>query len=245
MSGAEVAIAVLVLSAAWIQGALGFGFGLVVMAVLPRILPLQVAVPFTAVFGVAVASLIFLRYREHASLRETWPMVVGSLAGLPIGILALKDLDPDPCIRALGVFIVLFVIQASWPRRLAPRDRPPVSRAWAGPAGFVAGIFGGAFAMGGPPVIAYTSARRLSPARFKGVLQGFFMVNTAVMIGMLGAADLLGSESLMRNLLYAPAVPLGIWLGTRYGDRLNPVLFRRAVLAALLLLGVLYAVGGA
>ena len=167
MSAADLAVAGLVLAAAFIQGVIGFGFGLVVMSVLPRLLPLQAAVPFTAVYGLVVAFLIFHRYRQHASARETWPMIAGSLVGLPIGVLALRTLDPDPCIRALGVFIVLFVIQAFWPRRIAAHDRPPVSRAWAAPAGLLGGVFGGAFAMGGPPVIAYTAARRVSPATFK------------------------------------------------------------------------------
>lgn len=245
MTGADLLIGLLVLSAALIQGVIGFGFGLVVMSVLPRLLPLQSAVPFTAVYGTVVAFLIFLRYRQHASARETWPMILGSLAGLPFGILALRDLDPDPCIRALGVFIVLFVVQAAWPRRIAPHDRPPVSRGWALPAGFLGGVFGGAFAMGGPPVIAYTTARRLSPEAFKGALQGFFAVNTLVMLGMLSYAGMITKDTLLRNLILAPMIPLGIWLGVRYGDRLQPSVFRRVVLAALFVLGVVYAVGGA
>ncbi len=238
-------VAALVLCAAFIQGVIGFGFGLVVMSVLPRLLPLQVAVPFTATYGVVVALLIFWRYRKHAAPRESAPMILGSLLGLPIGITALRELDPDPCIRALGVFIVLFVIQSAWPRKIAPHERAPVACGWAVPAGFLAGIFGGAFAMGGPPVIAYTNARRLSPAGFKGVLQGFFVVNTAVMVALLGWAGMINGETLSRNLLFAPMIPLGIWLGARYGDRLHPSVFRRIVLGALLLLGVLYAVRGA
>ncbi|MDF1702150.1 MAG: sulfite exporter TauE/SafE family protein [Planctomycetota bacterium] len=245
MTGADLIVAGLVLAAALIQGVIGFGFGLVVMSVLPRFVPLQSAVPFVAVYGLVVATILFQRYRAHAPLREIWPMVLGSLAGLPLGVLALRNLDPDPCIRALGVFIILFVAQAAWPRRVAPHDRPPLARAWALPAGFLAGIIGGAFAMGGPPVIAYTSARRLSPAGFKGVLQGFFMTYTLVMVGMLSASGLVTQATLLRNLLFAPAIPLGIWLGARYGERLHPTLFRRIVLAALLLLGVTYAVGGA
>ena len=99
--------------------------------------------------------------------------------------------------------------------------------------------------MGGPPVIAYTTARRLSPATFKAVLQGFFAVNTAAMLGMLAFAGMITTETLTWNLWFSPMIPLGIWLGARYGDKLQPSVFRRAVLAALLGLGVLYAVRGA
>lgn len=99
--------------------------------------------------------------------------------------------------------------------------------------------------MGGPPVIAYTTARRVSPATFKAVLQGFFLINSLLLVGMLGVSGLLTRDLLLRNLLFAPMIPLGILLGARYGDRLHPSMFRRAVLAALLGLGVLYAVRGA
>ncbi|MDA1193582.1 MAG: sulfite exporter TauE/SafE family protein [Planctomycetota bacterium] len=243
MTAEHVAIAVLVFAAAFTQGSIGFGFGLVVMAALPTMLPLQVAVPFTAVYGACVAAIIFWRYRRHASAREMLPMLIGSVAGLPLGILALRDLDPEPCIRALGVFLIAFVLQAAWPRRTAAPEREAVARRWGVPAGFAAGLFSGAFAMGGPPVIAYATARRFSPATFKGVLQGYFMITTAILVGMLAYAGLLTSTVLEHNLHFAPMVPLGIWIGTRYGDRIPPVLFRRFVLGALLLLGLKYVVG--
>ncbi len=240
----DVGIAALVLAAAFSQGVIGFGYGLIVMSVLPRFLALDVAVPFTLVHGFIVAGIGYLRYRAHAPWREIGPMLGGALFGVPLGVFALTSLDPDPCIRVLGALIVVYVLQASWPRRIAPHDQAPLGRLWALPAGFLAGVFGGAFAMGGPPVLVYASARRMSPAAFKGVLQGFFASSTLVSLSVLGSAGVLRPEGLLRNLLYAPLVLLGAWVGMRWGDRLHPVLFRRVVMTALLVLGLSYLIGG-
>ena len=243
MNGPELALAGVVFLGAVTQGVLGFGFGLVVMSIAPRILGLTSAVPFTALFGVCVAAWVFWRYRRHASWQEIGPLLLGGALGLPLGVLALRSLDPEPCVRALGGSIVLYVGYAVWPRRTGPA-RPPVRRRWAPPAGFVAGLFGGAFAMGGPPVITYATARRYSPATFKAVLQGYFVTASATHLVLLGTASLLTTEVLRTNLLLAPALPLGLWVGARYGDRLHPSLFRRIVLGVLLALGVGYLVTG-
>lgn len=243
MSQADLLLGAVVLLAALTQGLLGFGFGLVLMSVAPRLLGLRQAVPFTAVFGVFVAGAVFWRYRRHARWREVAPMLAGGVLGLPLGVLALERLDPGPCIRALGVLLVLYVLHAAWPRGRRGTGRP-VPRPLGVPAGLVAGVFGGAFAMGGPPVIAYANARRLTPATFKGVLQGFFVVASTLQLGLLARAGLLNGAVLRHDLLLAPAVPVGVWLGTRYGDRLHPAVFRRLILSALLVLGALYALRG-
>ena len=70
-------------------------------------------------------------------------------------------------------------------------------------------------------------------------------MNSFILVVLLAFSGLVTGDLLLRNLLFAPMIPLGILLGARYGDRLHPSIFRRAVLLALLGLGVLYAVRGA
>ena len=119
-----------------------------------------------------------------------------------------------------------------------------LGRGWALPAGLAAGALGGAFATGGPPVIAYGTARGLPPFVFKGGLQAFFACTTAAHLVLLAGAGILTQDVALDGALLMPLVPLGTWLGGRYGDRLAPALFRRLVLAALLALGLSYVVGG-
>lgn len=244
MTSDQMAIAVVVLVAAWIQGVIGFAFGLVVMSILPRFLPVPTAVATTAVCGVCVSTLIFLRYREHVIWREVRPQLLGAAVGLPVGVLALKHLDPDPCIRILGASIVLYVLWTFLPQRAPREDMGRVPRRWGMAAGAAAGALGGAFATGGPPVIAYGQARGLPPAAFKAVLQGFFMTASAVHVVLLSANGILTVDIFKDAAIFLPLIPVGTWLGGRLSDKLRPSLFRQLVLAALLVLGVSYLIGG-
>lgn len=244
MTVEHLLLGALVLAAATVQGVIGFAFGLLLMGVLPRFLPLGEAVATTATFGVLVSALIFWRYRRYVLWGEVLPQLLGAAVGLPLGVLALKHLDPDPCVRALGVVIILYLGWSLWPRGETDGPRRRIARAWGLPAGLLAGAFGGAFATGGPPVIAYGAARRLNPKTFKAVLQGFFVTASSVHLVLLGNAGILTADILLRSLIFLPLVPLGTWLGARYGDRLHPVMFRRLVLGALFLLALDYLANG-
>lgn len=234
---AELLIAALVLFAAFAQGVIGFGFGLIVMAVLPRLLPVPVGVATTAVFGVFVSGTLLWRYRHHVDWRTSGRFLLGAVFTLPIGVYALRELDPDPIARALGVVITGYVVWELWPwRRRDPSRR--IAERWAWPAGLCAGILSGAFAMGGPPVIMYATARGYPPAAFRGVLQGFFFPSTILLVANLGVGGVLTVDIALQAAILVPLIPFGTWLGARYGDRLRPEVFRIVVLLALLVLGL-------
>lgn len=240
MTTADLVIAALVLFAAFAQGILGFGFGLIVMALLPRLLALPASVATTAVLGAFVSGTLLWRYRRAVDWRTSGSLLLAAFVGLPLGVLVLRKLDPDPCTRVLGLLIALYALWALAPRRTRSPARQ-AARTWCWPAGFLAGLIGGAFAMGGPPVIVYATARRYPPVAFRAVLQGFFFPATLLHLGNLAAAGILTFDLGLRAALFVPLIPLGAWLGARYGDRLHAETFRVAVMLALLLLGVGYA----
>jgi len=244
MTGTDLEIAALVLGAAVIQGIIGFAFGMVLMSLLPRLLPLGTAVATTATLGVFVAALVFWRYRRHVLWGEVGPQLLGAAVGLPIGVYALQNLPPDPCIRVLGGLLLAYVLLEARPRRAVAAEGPVVPRAWGVPAGLLAGAFGGAFSTGGPPVIAYGNARRFEPRAFKAVLQAFFVTVSTAHLLLLASAGILTARVGTSALLFLPLVVLGTWLGGRCGDLLRPALFRRLVLAALFVLGADYLVLG-
>jgi uncharacterized membrane protein YfcA len=246
VSGVDLLLAGLVLAAAFTQGAIGFGFGLLVMALLPRLMPLAEAVGTVALMGIFVNGFLFWRTRRSFRLADVAPLYLGAAMGLPLGVLLLRNLDPDPATRALGAFLVVYSLWAllvEW--RPAPGPRGPAwGRGWAVPAGFLAGILGGAFATGGPPVIVYAHARRWPPDAFKALLQGFFVAATATHLVLLAGASILTPSLAGHAVPFLPLLPLGVWLGARWGERLAPVAFRRLVLAALFALGAEYLVAG-
>jgi uncharacterized membrane protein YfcA len=85
--------------------------------------------------------------------------------------------------------------------------------------GFVAGIFGGAYGMNGPPLVIYGSLRRWSPEHFRATLQGYFL--PASLVGLLGywLAGLWVRDVTHYYLLSLPvalaAIVLGRWINRR------------------------------
>jgi hypothetical protein len=99
-------------------------------------------------------------------------------------------------------------------------------------------VLGGAYNTSGPPVILYGNCRRWSRDSFKSNLQGFFVVNSVVVLLSHGVAGGFTAEVWGLVPFGLGAAVVGIVAGTGLDKRLNPETFRKVVLVLLLVLGV-------
>jgi uncharacterized membrane protein YfcA len=108
----------------------------------------------------------------------------------------------------------------------------------AGLAGFLAGFFGGASSLNGPPVIVYATWQRWPKECFKGTIQSFFLFNNILITaGHVGAG--IFTASLMRWVyLGLPALALGMLAGAWVSRRMDQHKFRRFVLVLSVLVGL-------
>jgi uncharacterized membrane protein YfcA len=82
-----------------------------------------------------------------------------------------------------------------------------------------------------------------SPASFIGDMAAYFVASCAILLAGLAIGDRISSEALYPAfLVWLPVSLLGNLLGTVAGTRLPPRLFRRAVLALLVVCGVVAAI---
>jgi hypothetical protein len=109
---------------------------------------------------------------------------------------------------------------------------------WAFTAGFLAGVLGGAYNTAGPPVILYGNCRRWPRDNFKSNLQGFFMVNSIVVLISHFLAGGFTAEVWRIVPFGLGAAILGILAGLRLDKHLNPQTFRKIVLVLLLVVGI-------
>ncbi len=228
-----IVIAVLFLGT-FTQSATGFGIGLVSMSLLPVILPIQTASPLVALAALTLEGVLLLRYRSAFNLKAIWQVSVGSVIGVPVGIWALKQVDEKIVLMILGVVILGYAAYALLALHLPALDHP----IWSYGIGLLAGMLGGAYNTAGPPVIIYGDCRRWLPAEFKSNLQGFFLVNsTVVLSGHLIAHTItpaIGRLYLQSLPFMAAAVLAGVTLD-RY---LDPLRFRKIVLVLLAFMGL-------
>ena len=105
-------------------------------------------------------------------------------------------------------------------------------------SGLAAGMLGGAYNTGGPPVVIYGTSLGWDSEQFKANLQALFMINSVLVIGAHVAAGHV-TALVFENLLVAlPVTVLGTLVGFWLSRRINEAAFRKAVLLLLIAVGV-------
>ena len=218
-----------------IRAAFGFGNALLAMPLLILLLGPKSAAPLAALVGLVTAAAMLVGDWKELQLREVLTLLLASLAGIPLGLYFLAEV-PEVMVKAiLGLVLVGF---GSFNLLHLQPGRPV--KAWlALPAGFLAGILGGAYNTNGPPVVVYGLLRGWDREKFRISLQGYFLITGLAIVAGHGLAGLWTARILSQFLASIPAVVLAVLAGDRIASRLSGERFNRAVNLLLILLGIL------
>ena len=230
----NILLIVIVFFAVFTQSLTGFGSGLIAMALLPELLGIQVAAPLVALLCGTLELVLLVRYRSAIKFKSVWRLIIASIVGVPLGIYAVARLDENIILAGLGIVLAGYALYALLNLKLPELKQ----NAWAYFAGFVGGILGGAYNTNGPPVIIYGSCRKWEPAEFKGNLQGFFIINSIMIIVSHAVSRHFTTQVWQDYLLILPVLALGVLVGVRMDRYLNPLVFRKIVLVLLFVMGL-------
>lgn len=227
-----IAVPLILLASTLIRAFFGFGDAVFAMPLLTLAVGLAVATPLMGLVSVVVGAIVLVRTWRDVDLGSVRRLVAGSVVGIPLGVLVLKQLPADLLTRTLGVLLIAFGLY-----RLTTPVLPRIARWWAYVFGFVAGCFGGAYNVNGPPVVVYGSMRGWDPNRFRGTLQGYFVVTSVLVAAAHGIGGLWTAE-VWRLFAYGlPAVLLALVVGERLVVRAEADDFARYLSVLLILLG--------
>jgi uncharacterized protein len=227
----ELAIAVFAIAglAAFAQSVSGFGSALIAAPLLTMATGPRTAVVIITILGLAMSATVTARERRYVEWRLTALLTASGLVGMPVGLLLLTKLDP----RVLTLVIVVLVLVAAVTLATGWSASPG---AWVrGGAGVLSGAMLTSTGMNGPPLVVTMHAMRLPPVTFRSTLQAAFCAQDTVAIAgfaLVGAIEPLALVGVAAGL---PALPVGWWLGDRVFARLDHELFRRIVIAMLVL----------
>jgi uncharacterized protein len=214
-------------------GLTGFGSALVAMPLLTPLLGVEVAAPLFALLALVLEMVSLVRYRRHLRFQAVWRLMLASLLAIPIGVTLAQALPERVVLLLLGLVVAGYGLY-----RLLKLPLPHLANPnFAFGFGFVGGLLSGAYNTGGPPVVIYGNMSRWSPAEFKSSLQGFFLVNSTLVVTLHLINRHMTPDVLQGVLLSVPVVLLGLWLGWQLERRVNPVVFERLVLIVLVLVG--------
>src|SRR5262245_17239030 len=227
MTLAWAAGALVIYLASFVMGLTGFGIALVAMAFLPWLMSPVTAIVLLTLYALVFSVVVVIPLRRHLTPRALVDLLVGTVAGTPIGVWLLASLPLTALNRLIGLVLVLVValeLRGAMPKHL-------VGRRWGLAAGALSGVVGGAVGTPGPPVIVYATTQGWSPATMKANTMGFFVVNQgAILIGYWWAG-LLTREVVTVAAAFALPALAGVGTGVALFGRLDPVRFRRVVFA--------------
>lgn len=165
---------------------------------------------------------------------------LGSIVGIPIGVLALTALNPDAAriMIAIAVLCGLVLLLRYKPKAGEPNGPLAVF------AGIVAGLFTGLAAMPGPPAVAYYLGTTLPAKQTRASLLMFFFITCTLSTPGLYVGGALTSSTLLITALSIPSMALGTWIGTAAFNRLNSSQYRQIAIGVMALAAVIAGVRG-
>jgi len=214
------------------------GFGFAVLSVPAFLLLLD---PPQAIQLVIIVSTAL----SFAALRGLWHAIapalllrlaLGSLAGLPLGLIALRHADPLLVRRLIGAAILAFTVVLGRLRRRRPHRRTALLGMRPGcdlAVGAVSGAATALVGMAGPPVLIYLLLAGAPPQVVRATLLSFFaLAYAAALLSHVVAIGIPASTWIEAGILI-PFATFGAFAGRPLADRLSVDAFAR--LAILLL----------
>ena len=223
------------MGAAFVIGAIGFGFGLTTSPILLLVHDPQTVVIVINTVAIIAFSLVLVETREHLRNRELAPMGIAAVLGTPIGVFALSTLDPTVLRIAIGVLVLLLtamvIFNAEW-RVPYPRISGPI-------LGLISSASTTGLAIGGPILVLFFLGRRMGRQGVRAFMAFFFTIMYITAAIGYAIQGLFTTERLILIAAAAPAVALGYWIAIRLTGRMNERVFRPAVVGVILVSSII------
>ncbi|MES2063850.1 MAG: sulfite exporter TauE/SafE family protein [Bacteroidota bacterium] len=229
-------ILVVIFIATAFRSAFGFGESLVAVPLLALWIPLNVAVPLSVLVSITIAAVVVTQDWNKIHLRSAGGLILYTLIGIPLGLIALVHLNEQIVKAVLGVIIIIFSLYLLIGKQL--KELKTDNFIWLFACGLLAGVFGGAYGINGPPLVIYGAKRRWSAQHFRATLQGYFLV--ASIVGIIGYwfEGLLVPAVIHYYLWSLPVLLPAVFLGRMINHRLQGDSFFKYIYFVLLGIGV-------
>ena len=231
-----VLVAVFAALSSFVQRVTGFGFGIVMMTMLPYIMPSYgEANALSGILAACMALIPAVTHRRYVRLGKLLPILLTFLVLSFFSVKVLTVIDGHSLKRWFGVALIvvsIYLFFFSDKVRLKPTMPVQIS------LGALSGLLGGMFAMQGPPAVVYFMASSESKDEYIAATQWYFVTGNLMMTLFRWQSGFVSHEVLHSALIALPAVALGLWVGAKVYGRLHNDHLRRIVYLFLAVAGV-------
>jgi uncharacterized protein len=226
--------------AALLYAVSGFGFAVLAVPLYLLLVAPGQAVQLAIILSTALSVTVVPGLRRSIAPALLLRLAVGSLAGLPIGLLSFRYADPLLVRLGAGTTILAFAAVVAGSRRRATQLWLPFRRTRSRDlvAGMVAGIATAMVGMAGPPVLIYLLLVRTAAQTVRATLLAFFAASYAATLVSHAATIGIPGPTWAAAGILAPFALLGGLAGRPIGDRLGTEGFARLAIALLTVAGL-------
>ena len=218
----------------FIQTIIGFAGALIALPFLLFVMPLSEAVCYISIFYF-ISTPIYV-YKEWKDINKELvkKLALSSLIGIVAGIIVLTYGKPLILKKALGLFIILFVLNS-----LRVKKALPVLTKMKHIFGFMGGFFSGLFATGGPLYVMLIQNETNDVKTFRATMFASLGLVTVMRIPILAFGGFLSWHQLYNSMYVLPFFILALFLGKKVYLKLDDVLIKKIILGLLFISGVL------
>lgn len=174
-----ILIFLLCIVSAFVFRTTGFGFGIVIMTVLPSLMPSYgEATALSGLLAMSMSVFVAYRMRKFVTWSRLLPMLLTFGLISAVAIFTLKRMDDVVLRRILGVALVLISIYFTYfSNRIHIRTTVPFQIG----AGTISGLMGGFFGMQGPPAVLYFVQSEPDKDHYLAMMQHYLLLGNVMM----------------------------------------------------------------
>lgn len=228
----------IILIASILQTGTGFGFSIVATPFLLMLFDARDAIQINLLLSLVISLAMFRKVQKDIDSGIIKRFIIGSIVGLPFGIMLFKLLDIAALKIFIGSLILLLTLLMMLRFRITQTPGKDVT------TGVFAGSLTTSIGMPGPPLLLYFSGSDTAKEKLRGttLVYYLFIYATSLLIQVLIA----GTSTIVWQAS-AAALPL-VWLGLLIGQylfvKVNQAGFRLFMYGILLFTGIYLLVGG-
>ena len=240
-TGATIILILFALTAAFVQRVSGFGFGIMMMTVLPHLTATYPeATALSGLLAIVTAFFTAVRMYRHLKWRKLLPILITFLVVSFFFIRVVGRVDSHSFRKVLGGILILVSIYFFFVSgRIHLKPTPGIQVGM----GALSGVMGGLFAMQGPPAVIYFIGSADSKEEYIAATQWYFLIGNAMM-SLFRASNGYVTPAVLHAWCWAvPAVLAGLWLGSKVYQRIQFPHLRKIVYGYMAVAGVVALLG--
>ncbi len=228
LTGAELAIAFAIVTlGSVVLGTVSFGLGMVASPVLLLLLGAKPTIVIINSLITVNLSMVLLGAWRHIDIKASRGLILGGLAGAPLGVFALNVAEPGLLRIIIGVVIVALGLLNLRETRLTIATFPGAGTFY----GFTTCLAVTAISIGGPLGGVYAIAQRWPPQTIRAALAAMFVSSSGMAVILYAFTGLYDTDTLVNLGMMVPGVLLGVGIASLLVGRLNEQVFRYVVIA--------------